>query len=159
MKRIKSLFFIVLLLLAAQVHAGGMREFEVNSLPGFGVQGTGDGVISISNNCVCFKIHKAKLWVHPQLEKYKTQIVGVRFGLACETNGENWDILGYAPMHTLGEIVSTDNPITIAPFETSMPTPKELESKKYWVVIEVVMKDIGGNGFSYSFAHEEEGLK
>jgi hypothetical protein len=159
MYRTKSLVFVVFLLLAAQIQAGDTRAFEVNSLPGFSVQGSGDGDISVSNNCVCFKTHKTKLWVHPELEKYKPQIVGVRFGLAYETNGENWDILGYAPMHRIGGIISIDNPIKVLPFETSMPVPKDLEKKKYWVVMQIVMKDIGENGVSYSYAHEGEGLK
>lgn len=155
----KRILFFVLILISAPLQADDWRAFEVRALPGFGVQGSGKGEIKITNNYVCFKIDKASAWVLPQLEKYKTNIVGIRFGLAYEKNGEIWDILGYAPMHTLGVMVSTDNRIVLAPFQTSMLRPKELKSKKYWVLMETVMKDDSDKGFSYSYAHEEEGLK
>lgn len=155
----KGILKLIILLLALPVQAENWRTFEVSSHPGFGVQGSGNGQIKITKECVCFKVATASAWVLPQLEKYSTKVVGIRFGLAYEANGEIWDVLGYSPIKPIDEIVSTNNPIELSTYETSMPVPKNLESKRYWVLMQVVKKHRKDKSYTYSYAHEEEGFK
>ena len=154
----KQLVSIILIVLCLPLQAGQWRGFELESLPGFAVQGFAEGRIRISDKCVCFEIDEARAWVLAKLENVSTEVVGMRFGLAYRTGPERWKVLGYSPRIAIGQIVSSGHPIKIGSFDTSIPIPEGLAEENHWVVMEIAERHASNDGLSFSYAHEKQGL-
>ena len=154
----KQLLSVILIVLCLPLQAEQWRGFELESLPGFAVQGSAEGRIRISDKCVCFEIDEARAWMLAQLENVSTEVVGMQFGLAYKTGPESWDVLGYSPMIPTNQIVSSGHPIKLGSFDTSMPIPDGLSKQNHWVVMEVVKRHASSDGLSFSYAHEQQGL-